>query len=206
MARETEALYGDSSDLNNVRDYTHIVDDRHFARLKELLDDAVARGARCVTGGNSDTEDRVIAPTILENVSTDSALMQDEVFGPILSTLPYDNLDDVIEYVNTHEKPLSLYLFTEEKDRIATIMNRTTAGTTLINDTLVHFTHPTMPFGGVNDSGIGKAHGHAGFLAFTNERPTLRQHMKKPLLQKLYPPYTAATRRLTDLFFRYFKL
>lgn len=169
-------------------DYGRIINDRNFARLKGLLDDARNRGANLCAGGSSDTEQRFIAPTILVNVPRDAAIMQEEIFGPILPVLGYDDLDDAISYINSKPKPLALYIYSRDQGAIGEVLARTSAGDTCVNHNLIHFLHQNLPFGGVNHSGIGKGHGHAGFIAFSHERSVLREHLS--IIHWLYPPYT----------------
>jgi aldehyde dehydrogenase (NAD+) len=179
-----------------------IVNDRHAARVKRLFDDAVSGGAEVVAGGAFDQ--RAIAPTLLANVDPNSPLMQQEIFGPLLPMITYRTLDDAFRVIAAREKPLVLYLFSRSRKVIYEVLRRTTAGGTAINDTLVQFYQLNLPFGGVGESGVGKAHGQFGFEAFSNARGVFEQPTRFSAIQLLYPPYTNFKKRLIDLTLKYF--
>jgi aldehyde dehydrogenase (NAD+) len=179
-----------------------IVNDRHAARVKRLFDDAVAGGAEVVAGGQFNQ--RALAPTLLANVDPESPLMQQEIFGPILPMITYRTIDDALRVIAAHEKPLVLYLFSRSRKVIREVMSRTTAGGTAINDTLLHFFQLNLPFGGVGESGVGKAHGKFGFEAFSNARGVFEQPTRFSAMQLLYPPYTKFKKKLIDLTIKYF--
>jgi aldehyde dehydrogenase (NAD+) len=179
-----------------------IVNDRHAARVKHLFDDAVSGGAEVVAGGRF--EQRAIAPALLANVDPESPLMQQEIFGPLLPMMTYRTLDDALRIIAAREKPLVLYLFSRSRKVIEDVLRRTTAGGTAINDTLVQFYQLNLPFGGVGESGIGKAHGQFGFEAFSNARAVFEQPTRFSAIQLLYPPYTNFKKKLIDLTLRYF--
>ena len=179
-----------------------IVNDRHAARVKRLFDGAVAGGAEVVAGGQFN--DRSVAPTLLANVDPESPLMQEEIFGPLLPMITYRTIDDALRVIAAREKPLVLYLFSRSRKVIRDVLRRTTAGGTAINDTLVHFYQLNLPFGGVGESGIGKAHGIFGFEAFSNARGVFEQPTRFSAIQLLYPPYTKFKKKLIDLTIRYF--
>jgi aldehyde dehydrogenase (NAD+) len=179
-----------------------IVNDRHAARVKHLFDDAVAGGAEVVAGGGFDQ--RAITPTLLANVDPESPVMQQEIFGPLLPMITYRTLDDALRIIAAREKPLVLYLFSRSRKVIDDVLRRTTAGGTAINDTLVQFYQLNLPFGGVGESGVGKAHGQFGFEAFSNARGVFEQPMRFSAIQLLYPPYTNFKKKLIDLTLKYF--
>jgi len=164
-----------------------IVNDRHAARVKRLIDGAVAGGATAVTGGI--VSGREVAPTILTNVAPDAAVMQEEIFGPVLPVLTYRTLDEAFDVINAREHPLVLYIFSRAREVARQIIGRTRAGGTAINHTLIHFYQLDLPFGGVGNSGVGKSHGFAGFEAFTNPRGILDQRLPFSAIELLYPPY-----------------
>jgi aldehyde dehydrogenase (NAD+) len=164
-----------------------IVNERHAARVQRLIDDAVEQGATVVEGGTSNG--RAILPTVLENVPPDAAVMQEEIFGPILPVLTYRNLDEAFELIEGKEHPLVLYIFSRAKNVARDIIRRTRAGGTAINQTLVHFYQLELPFGGVGNSGVGKSHGFHGFQAFSNARGVLDQTLPFSAIELLYPPY-----------------
>jgi aldehyde dehydrogenase (NAD+) len=158
--------------------FTQIVNNRNFDRVKALFDDALDKGAEVVFGGQFDEEDRTISPTVLKNVTPDMKIMQEEIFAPILPLLNYDSLEDVIDYINDRDKPLALYVFSENQEVIDHVLENTTSGNASINDVVVHFTDTNLPFGGVNTSGIGSYHGVYGFREFSHEKGVLIQAAK----------------------------
>jgi len=165
-----------------------IVNDRHASRVKRLIDTAVAQGAKAVMGGNANGRD--IEPTILTDVASDAAVMQEEIFGPILPVLTYRTLDEAFAIVEAREHPLVLYVFSRDRRRVKEIIRRTRAGGTVVNQTLIHFYEHELPFGGVGHSGVGKSHGRAGFESFSNARGVLDQRLPFSAIELLYPPYT----------------
>jgi len=166
-----------------------LVNDRHAARVRRLLGDS--------------GEGRKIPMTIAENVAGDGPLMREEIFGPVLPIVSYRDVDDAIRIVNEREKPLVLYLFSRKRRVIDRILRRTRAGGTVVNDTLIHFYQLNLPFGGVGQSGMGKAHGFFGFQAFSNARAVLEQPLRFSGIQLLYPPYTKFKQKLIDFTVRY---
>jgi aldehyde dehydrogenase (NAD+) len=178
-----------------------LVNERHVARIKRLLDGAVAGGAKIVSGGTIDG--RGVAPTLIDDVAPDAAVMREEIFGPLLPIVPYRTLDEALQVINEREKPLVLYLFSRSRAVIRRVMHGTRAGGTAINDTLVQFYQHNLPFGGVGNSGMGKAHGVFGFEAFSNARGVLEQPTRFSTIQLLYPPYTKLKQKLIDFTIRY---
>ncbi|HKR65940.1 MAG TPA: aldehyde dehydrogenase family protein [Thermoanaerobaculia bacterium] len=164
-----------------------LVNDRHATRVRRLLDSAVAHGAEVIAGGTRDG--RELAPTILANVSPDAAVMQEEIFGPLLPVIPYRTRDEAYAIIDAREKPLVLYAFSRDRDVIREILARTRAGGTVFNHTLIHFYQLELPFGGVGHSGFGKSHGFYGFEAFSNARGVLDQRLRFSAIELLYPPY-----------------
>jgi aldehyde dehydrogenase (NAD+) len=155
-------------------DLGRIVNARHTARLAALLDDATGRGARVVLGGGVAADDCFVQPTLLDGVPLDARIMQEEIFGPLLPVIAFTDLDQVIDAINADAKPLALYLYSRNEATIAAVLNRTTSGGACINHSLMQFLNSHLPFGGVNNSGIGSAHGHFGFKAFSHERGVVR--------------------------------
>ncbi|MED2969037.1 aldehyde dehydrogenase family protein [Bacillus subtilis] len=158
--------------------FTQIVNDRNFNRVKDLFDDASEKGAEVVFGGVFDASDRTISPTVLKNVTPDMKIMQEEIFAPILPMMNYEDIDEVIDYVNNHDKPLALYVFSHNQDLIDNVLQHTTSGNAAINDVVVHFSDVNLPFGGVNTSGIGSYHGVYGFKEFSHEKGVFIQASK----------------------------
>lgn len=182
--------------------YARIISTKQIERLNRLLQDALERGSMQIQSGNINIEKRFFPPALLTDVPWDSLLMNEEIFGPILPIFSYDSEDEVIERVNQNPKPLALYIFSKNKTFQKKILKATSSGTACVNDCVVHFAHPEMPFGGVNESGIGKSHGYYGFLAFSNEKPVLRQKSGFTTTYAFYPPYTRWTKRIMDWIFK----
>jgi aldehyde dehydrogenase (NAD+) len=183
--------------------YMRIVNARNFDRVMSNLNDSVNAGARIVTGGKSDRQNNFIEPTIVIDVPLQSPLMQEEIFGPVLPVIPYRDLQDAIDLIRTKENPLALYIYSRSKRNVNRILIMTRAGGTCINNSGVHFFNPNLPFGGTNNSGIGKAHGKFGFISFSNERGVFRQVLPSAL-DWLLPPYTTSKQKLIDLIIRWF--
>lgn len=175
-----------------------IINDRHCARIGALLQDALDKGAVCNVGGTIDPETRFIAPTVLTGLQEGMDILEEEIFGPLLPILPYRDLEDAIAYVNERPKPLALYAFSKRRSAVEKILSETQSGGATINDTIVHFFNPNMPFGGVNNSGIGSGHGRFGFEAFSHLRSVLHQQTRFSAQKLLYPPYNKQTDLLLD--------
>jgi aldehyde dehydrogenase (NAD+) len=172
----------------NKNDYAKIINTKQFLRLNKLIEEAIHDGAVLAFGGKSDEQDLTITPTLLTSVAKDSRIMQEEIFGPILPVITYNNLQEAINFVNRKEKPLALYIFSDNKRNQNKIITETSAGGTCVNDVLVHIGNPNLPFGGVNNSGIGSCHGIFGFKTFSHERAVVFQS-KLGLTKMIYPPY-----------------
>ena len=200
LSASITSLYGEQSTMAENGDYCRVVNQPHYQRIKGLLDSAVANGANVLAGGASDDKQRFIAPTLIDNMSDDSAIMQEEIFGPVLPIITYTELDEVISYINSKPKPLALYVFSSDKKRTQKILQETSAGDTCVNTTVIHFMHHNLPFGGVNNSGIGKSGGYWGFKAFSHERSVLVD--KFSATNMLYPPYTEKVQKLIKMTLR----
>jgi aldehyde dehydrogenase (NAD+) len=183
--------------------YARMVNESHFDRVKSYLDDAVTKGAQVEVGGKVDKEQNYISPTVVSDVPKESDLMTNEIFGPVLPVITFENLDEAIAEINDREKPLALYIYSKSKKNINHILNNTRAGGGCINHSSVHFFNPNLPFGGSNNSGIGKGHGEEGFKAFSNARGILRQRIPNAL-ELLSPPYTKFSQKLIDFTIRWF--
>jgi aldehyde dehydrogenase (NAD+) len=177
-------------------DYARIVNQKHFQRIKNLLEDALSKGAKVTFGGGYQEEENFIEPTILEGVTPEMEVLQEEIFGPLLPIMAYSDIQEPINYINSRPKPLALYVFSEEEKTVEKILQETSAGGCAINDCVNHYLQKELPFGGVNNSGIGKAHGHYGFIAFSNEKGVLHQQTTYNALKILHPPYTESAKKL----------
>ncbi|WP_083505260.1 aldehyde dehydrogenase family protein [Pedobacter ginsenosidimutans] len=172
----------------NKNDYAKIINVKQFLRLNKLIEEALRDGAILALGGKSDEKDLTITPTLLTSVAVGSSIMQEEIFGPILPVITYNNIQEAIDLVNRKEKPLALYIFSGNKQNQNKIITETSAGGSCVNDVLVHIGNPNLPFGGVNNSGIGSCHGIFGFKTFSHERAVVFQS-KLGLTKMIYPPY-----------------
>jgi len=198
-----ELFDGDKTGIENSKDYARIINKRHTQRLGKMMNNALESGARLVHGGKIDEANNYIEPTILENPSKDSEILNDEIFGPLLPIVHYEKLDEALNFVNQKEKPLALYIFSKDQSNIDRILKQTSSGGVCINDTDLHFMNPDLPFGGVNNSGIGKGHGHAGFLSFSNEKAIMKQRIGFTGTKMIYPPYTNRVKKYIDLVLKY---
>ena len=182
LKRAVGEFYG--QDIASNRDYTRIVNRRHHERLSKLM-----AGHEVAFGGGTDPERCYIEPTVLRNVSPNSPIMQDEIFGPILPVLAIDGVDEAIEFVNRREKPLALYLFSSDAATEEKVLAGTTSGGACINGTIMHIGNSAMPFGGVGPSGMGAYHGRFSFETFSHRKAVLRRGFSfDPRM--MYPPYT----------------
>jgi aldehyde dehydrogenase (NAD+) len=191
------AAYGAGASIPHLArpHLARIVNDHHALRLQGLLSDAIAKGAEILTGGSADGCN--FPPTLIASLTPEMDISQIEIFGPILPIIVYDDLSAVIAAINARPKPLALYVFDRKSDFIDQVLARTTSGSLGVNLTMAQFSHMGLPFGGVNGSGIGAAHGRAGFDAFSHQRAVLR-NIASPL-PFLFPPYTAQVRKVIDI-------
>ncbi len=201
IRRQLIAFYTD--DPKRSPALCRVVNEGHFQRLHELLDDAKTKGARLVQLGAPDAASRYLPPTLLLDVTDDMRVMQEEIFGPLLPVLTFRQLDEAIDYVNKGEKPLALYIFSRKRSHINRILTRTRAGGTAINAAGIHFYNNNLPFGGSNFSGIGKSHGWYGFQEFTNPRGVTEQRLPG-IAEVLAPPYTHFKQKLLDWALKWF--
>ncbi len=185
LAQTIREFYGDDPKLSP--DYGRVINRGNFDRLVGLLG-----SGKVAVGGQTDAGERYIAPTVLVDVSPDSPIMQDEVFGPILPVLEIESVEAVIAWVNSRPRPLGLYVFAEDLDVAERILDLTGSGDAAINDCTIHPLVPELPFGGVGNSGMGKYHGRWGFEAFTNARGVM-YHSAKIDPGVRYPPYSKHT-------------
>lgn len=184
--------------------YARIVNQKHFQRVDQLVQDAIQQGAVVELSGPTETTDNFFHPVILSQVSLQSKIMEEEIFGPVLPIITYASEEGMIQLINDRPKPLALYIFSKRKDFQNKIIRETSAGTLCINDCVLQFSHPNLPFGGVNHSGIGKSHGKYGFLAFSNEKPVLKQRSGFSSPYLLHPPYTDRVKRIVNMMVKWF--
>ncbi|MEN0047781.1 MAG: aldehyde dehydrogenase family protein [Bacteroidota bacterium] len=192
-----------SENPSNEPSYARMVNQNHYRRVKSLVEDAIEKGAKVELGNQFDDGQAFITPTVMSNVSNESEIMKQEIFGPVMPIQTFENVTDVVKEINAREKPLALYIYSKNRKNIDYIMNNTRAGGSCINHNAVHFYNHNLPFGGSNNSGIGKGHGHDGFKAFSNARAVLKQHIPNAL-DVLAPPYDDFKQRLIDLTIKWF--
>ena len=194
---------GDNGSSQDSKDYSRIVNNKHYSRLIGLIEKSKSGGAQLFMGGESDSTSNYIAPTILTDIGKDSPIMTEEIFGPILPVITFKELSEATDFINEQPKPLGLYIFSKRTKNIDFILDNTSAGGTCINDTILHYMHLNLPFGGVNTSGFGRTRGFAGFQAFSNQRSVMKQSRISPM-KLLYPPYTPRVKWFIKLVLKYF--
>ena len=168
-AKVAQNLYGDDGRIQKEK-IAQVINEQNFARVKRLFDDAVAKGARVAVGGILEEADRTIHPTLLTEVTPDMQIMQEEIFAPIVPVMTYERLDDAISFVAGRDKPLALYIYSNDPKTIDKVLSRTSSGGVTINGFFSHYLENKLPFGGINQSGMGSYHGVFGFRAFSHER------------------------------------
>jgi aldehyde dehydrogenase (NAD+) len=190
LTKQVRSFYG--SDPKASKSFGRIVNDRHLERLRALLDDGAGTVA---VGGQVDEAERFVAPTITVEPRPDSAVMQEEIFGPILPVLGIGGPAQAKAFIGARPKPLALYVFAQRGDVVDDMVEGTTSGGVCVNQTLMHLVPADLPFGGVGDSGMGAYHGRTGFDAFSHHKSVLRKRTK-PDPRLLYPPYRPLVERL----------
>jgi aldehyde dehydrogenase (NAD+) len=205
-AREVLNRYYDPNGKGIMQspDYARLINAKHFDRIRQLLEDALQKGAQVEAGGELDEETRYVAPTLISAITEDMQVYQEEIFGPILPILTYSHLNDALALIHSQPKPLALYFFGKDEGRAKRVMAETSSGNLVINDCVLHFLHSELPFGGVNNSGIGKAHGKYGFLAFSNEKGVLKQRIGFNNVSLLRPPYGMRVKKLIATMMKWF--
>ena len=181
-------------------DYTSIINQRHYDRITGYLEDAKQKGAKIVeiNPANEDFSQQQahkIPPTIVVNPTDDMKVMQDEIFGPVLPVKSYKSMNEVLDYVNGHARPLGLYYFGEDANEERTVLDRTTSGGVTVNDVIMHVSMEDLPFGGVGPSGMGAYHGIDGFRTFSHAKAVYSQAKAKMVAEMFRPPYTSKTRK-----------
>ena len=190
MADTLREFYG--ANPRHSDSLSRIVSDRHLQRLKGLVETS---GGTVVVGGDSDDDDRYLAPTLVVDPDLDAPIMQEEIFGPVLPIVAVDHLSEAIDFINDRPKPLALYLFSESDAAAERVQNETSSGGMCVNHAIVHMMPNNVPFGGVGPSGMGAYHGKAGFDAFSH-RKTVMTKPTRPDPSLLYPPYTSLKEKI----------
>ena len=187
------------------QDFTSVIDDKAFARLTAVLQDAKDKGAEAINllgDDQPDADTRKLPPHLVLNTNAEMQIMQDEIFGPLLPIIPYDDLDDVIEHINRDERPLALYLYSNDKTVQDKVIHSTLSGGVCLNDGMLHVVQHDMPFGGIGNSGMGHYHGREGFIEFSKLRPVFKQAKTSSILA-LAPPYGKTFEKMTQLMTRW---
>lgn len=182
-------------------DYCRIVSDAHFMRLKSLYEDALSRGAGVLAGGEFDESDLFISPTLLDGITEDMNIMQEEIFGPLLPVLTYSDRTEVRDIISRLPRPLTMYIASRNKSNIKYFVENISAGGTVINDYMLGYSNPSLPFGGISNSGIGRSLGFHCFAGFSNERSVI--HRRWGTLSMIHPPYNDRVRRLIKTLYRW---
>lgn len=202
FARAVGRLY---PGLPDNSDYTRIVTPLHYERLRALLADAIAKGARIVEAGGAGDRvspaGRYFPPTLIFGATGEMTVMQEEIFGPILPVVTYRTLDEALAYVNARPRPLALYYFDEDSRRVDEVVSRTHSGGVTINDCIYHLGQHNLPFGGVGASGMGQYHGFDGFQTFSKKRGVMVQR-RLATTALFRPPFGARKKRLVDALLR----
>ena len=180
----------------DMRDMVNIISEKHYNRVKGLI-----QGEKIALGGTFDDERRFIAPTLLDDVSPDAPIMQQEIFGPVLPMISFDTLSEVIAFVNSRPKPLAFYLFTADRAAERRILESCSFGGGCVNDTIIHLASSALPFGGVGESGMGSYHGKKSFDTFTHERSIVNKSTKIDLPMR-YFPYSKRKLRIIKMFMK----
>lgn len=201
IKEHTHKLYSKNPQQSNS--YCRIVNNQHLNRLKGHLDLAVSEGAKIHMGGSFDDLDCYFEPTILSSVSQDNPLFTEEIFGPILPVKTFKTTDEITKELRSKDKPLALYIFSESKKNTQNILKNTRAGSSCINTAVVQYSNPNLPFGGSNNSGMGKSHGKFGFVEFSNQRSVVNQYWTG-FLPLLFPPYTSLKEKIAKMVVKWF--
>ncbi len=181
--------YPDGKGLVHSHDYSRIINERHFQRLKGLLDDAMAKGARIAFDGGMDEGELFMGPHVLLNVTSEMKLMQEEIFGPLLPMIPFESLGAVPSIIAERDRPLTLYILSNSRRNVDYVLERTNSGGVGINELMILSSNPHLPFGGINQSGIGRSNGFRGFVEFSNERGVLERKWGSFAFAPVHPPF-----------------
>jgi aldehyde dehydrogenase (NAD+) len=187
----------------NSDSFARIVTQKHFERLNSHIENAKSLNATIEVGAEVDATTKFISPTIVSNLKDEASLLQEEIFGPILPIVTYNNLDEAVDYINSKARPLALYIYSKSKKNTNKVIKNTRAGGTCINNNIIHYANHNLPFGGINNSGIGKSHGYYGFKAFSNKRAVVKQHTFG-ITELLFPPYTNYKEKLAKATVKWF--
>jgi aldehyde dehydrogenase (NAD+) len=194
ISKEIKMFYGDNPETSN--DFARVISSESADRISRMIN-----VSRIVTGGIIHSEVKYIAPTVIKDVKPDDPIMKEEVFGPVLPVIDYEEFDEVYAIIKKHPKPLSAYIFTRDKKLVRDFLMKTQSGNACVNETMMQFASHHLPYGGIGSSGIGRYHGKSSFETFSNIRPVL---VKSNLLDVpvRYPPYSKLKTKIISLLMR----
>ncbi|MBF0595864.1 aldehyde dehydrogenase family protein [Faecalibacter rhinopitheci] len=184
-------------------DLARIINNKNFHRIRDLIQDSIAKGAKCPYGNDYDEKELYIKPTLLTHVDSNSEILHEEIFGPVFPIISYTTINEAINFINEREKPLALYIFSKNKALIQQISDETSSGAVMVNETLIHIMHPNLPFGGVNNSGIGSSTGKFGFEDFSHAKPVLDVNQLVSPTKFINYPYNSRTQKIINLMMKY---
>ncbi|MCB9257986.1 MAG: aldehyde dehydrogenase family protein [Ignavibacteriales bacterium] len=203
LVNNIKKYYGNNhQEVETNLNYARIINEKHHSRLVEIIENTKQNDGQILYGGKYDSENYFIEPTIILTNCEGCKISEEEIFGPILPIVEYTNLDEAIQWINKRNPPLSIYIFSNNKIGIDKVINSTHSGGIGLNELVIHFSHPHLPFGGVRHSGIGRSHGFAGFKEFSYERSFIKAG-KLNFLKIIYPPYNNRKRKIVDFFVKY---
>jgi len=185
LIAQIKKMYGEG-DIKNNPDYAKIISDNHHQKLTEIINDTRINGGKILYGGKVDFKQRFIEPTLILTNCRDCKISENEIFGPILPLIEYSTIDEAIDWINSKYPPLTIYIFSSDKNRIKKIANSTQSGGIVTDDVVLQFSQKYLPFGGVKQSGIGRSHGYEGFKSFCNQRSYLKSG-KINFTKMIYP-------------------
>lgn len=196
------AFYGDNA--SSSAQYGRIIDVRHFERMESIMREALQNGGTLKVGGDHRARDNYMGPTVIDSPSMDSRIMKEEIFGPLLPIYKFKEMSEVTDYINMGGKPLIAYIFSHSRKNIRQFISDTQSGGVCVNHSLINFMNPELPFGGINESGIGLSKGYHGFLEFSNQRAVYKQRIRFSLTDVMFPPYEGFKRVLINIVLRWF--
>jgi aldehyde dehydrogenase (NAD+) len=194
MTKEIRSFYGEKPEQSD--DFPHIINEENVLRLESVI-----KAGQIVTGGTLDLKNRYVAPTIIKNINPDDPVMKQEIFGPVLPVIDFENLEEAYRIIEKYPKPLAVYVFTRNMKLAGEFLAKTRSGSAAINDTVIQFASPYLPFGGVGSSGIGRYHGKKSFETFSNIRGVMVKSNLIDLFLR-YPPYNKLKEKAFKLFMR----
>lgn len=198
LKHHLQVLYRDPS-----KDLARVISPRHLQRLSTLFNEATSEGAHLVAGGQFDFQKNTLTPTVIENVSAKTQVMAEEIFGPLLPVMKFNQVGEAVEFINARPKPLAFYFFSKNKQNIESVLKATSAGGVCVNEAVLHLANPHLPFGGIGDSGMGNYHGFFGFKTFSHGKSVLKQTFLGRMMAVMYPPYSPWKVKLAKFLLRW---